>query len=79
MLKESPGAALAKTALPAGPETGAVPFPHQKAIKGRFLRLKLGGTTKRFRALVPIEGDESAFFAPPHVEKRVKMKGNDRS
>ena len=26
----------AKKALPAGPETGAVPFPHQKA-KGRSL------------------------------------------
>ena len=52
-----------KDAGGADPETGAVPFPQQKA-KGRIAPLNVGGTTKHcnHNALVPCFWDESIFF-----------------
>ena len=46
-LKALHGQEREKTAPPAGPETGAVPFPHQKA-KGQVCETlpNMGGTTE---------------------------------
>ena len=57
---EGPAAGGRETAPPAGPETGAVPFPQQKA-RGRFLSAEHGWhhESRRFR---PVTRDESAFL-----------------
>ena len=65
-----------KTALPAGPETGAVsPAATQgQREQGRPV-LKLGGTTKRLLgALVPITGRERLLFSEKKVDKKLCAK-----
>ena len=64
-LKALCGQEREKTAPAAGPETGAVPFPQQKA-RGRpvFHRpLKMGGTTEA-GAFVPLPGGKRLFVPP---------------
>ncbi|GAA6395244.1 hypothetical protein I4100191B2_27260 [Clostridiales bacterium] len=47
---------------PAGPETGAVPFPQQK-VRGAPEASEIGWHHEAFRALVPIMGGERVFYS----------------
>ena len=64
MLKGLSDRSPAKTALPADPETDAVPLPQQRAKRdAQEERLNLGGTTKCVFALSSqIPWDKSAFL-----------------